>query len=209
MPLQTRMFPRHPFNDSSRGGGPPHLDQPPRRFRHEEQDAELHGGRHRTQAHHPPPRRLFAPIFPKQPAHNVRHDLAQGDEHDCRRNEPPPMRRRCELGNVQRHHEAGTTDGRPHDRAAGNHAGHGRAPRLEQGARDEEYIGDEDDALPSQRIGEQRGKRRDEEGKQRGARSDDGFVERGERLAGERGPYRYEGCGDDAGVICGRGSASV
>lgn len=164
MPRQTRPLPRHPLNDPSRGSGPPHLDQPPRRFRHEEQDAELHGGRHRAQAHHPPPRRLFAPIFPKQPANNVRHDLAQRDEHHRCRNQAPPMRRGCEFGNVQRYHEAGATDGRPHDGATGHHAGHGRAPRLEQGASDEEDIGDEDDALAAQRIGEERGERGDEQG---------------------------------------------
>lgn len=195
-----------PKNNSPGGLRPVRLDEPARRLGHEDNQHSLYRRRHGPDADHPAPPRLGRRMRRKQPADDVGHHLARGDEHDVGRDESSAVRRGRNLGNVERHDKARRADAGADDASPDDHERDRRADRLQRGADDEERIRVENHPPPPETIGEDGRDWRRYQRKEGGRGCNDRFVERRELPAGQRGADGDEGRGDDASVVWGKKS---
>lgn len=157
--------------------------QPSWRLRHEEEQEALQERRYGAQTNHDSPARSRVPMLGKYPSNHVRDDLAQRDGQDIHGDHQTAVGGGRQLGEVQRGHEARGADGKAYDGAAEHHLRHGDAEGLDEGAEDEEHVGDEDDGLAAEAVGEDRGRGGRGEGEERRRRRDDGLIERAQLAA--------------------------
>ena len=150
-------------------------DEPAGRVGHEEKQSELKDGGHGAESNHRPP---SVAEFREEPANRVGDDLASRDEGDRHCDDTTSYVAGGEFGEVQRHDQTRSADGKAHETPSHNHLPDVMRHGLPNGADGEEDIGTEDDLLAAKSVGKHSSKWTCYEGEERRAGGDQALLHR-------------------------------
>lgn len=129
--------------------GLPIFHQPPRTLGQHKHQYELQDRGCSSQAHHPPP---TTSLHGQSVPYDIGNDLPTSDEQYAQSDQFPPESSRRELRDIQRDHQACSTNRKTDDAPPHHHTRHRGDDSLAQSPNDEEDICNQDDRLPTNPV---------------------------------------------------------